>query len=130
EGEMTIPETECTPLDRACLLVGRFLLHFSKIEAELNEAIQKLFELNPESADTVCANIDFFNKTNIVRSALTDQNADGSQAANIKELFSQIAAINDHRLITAHASFEANGIDGVKFTRPVAKTGLERTAPI
>jgi len=105
-------------------------LHFSKIEAELNEAIRKLFELNPDSADTVCANIDFFKKINIVRSALTDQNADGSQAENIKKLFGQIAGINDDRLIAAHASFEANGVDGVKFTRPVARTGLERGSPI
>jgi hypothetical protein len=32
-----------TPLDQACLLVGRFALHFSAIESELNEAIRKLF---------------------------------------------------------------------------------------
>jgi len=127
---MTMPETECTPLDRACLLVGRFLLHFSKIEAELNDALRKLFELNPDSADTVCANIDFFKKIYIVRSALIDQNADGSQAKSIDKLFGLIAGINDHRLIAAHASFEANGTDGVKFSRPVAKTGLERTTPI
>src|SRR5437899_1768574 len=100
---VTMPETECTPLDRACLLVGRFFLHFSKIEAELNDALRKLFELNPDSADTVCANIDFFKKINIVRSALTDQNADGSQATNLEKLFGQIAGINDHRLIAAHA---------------------------
>jgi hypothetical protein len=39
--------SECTPRDRACLLVGRFFHHFSAIEAELNEAIRELFELGP-----------------------------------------------------------------------------------
>src|SRR6478752_808724 len=80
-------DDKSAPLDRACLLVGRFLLHFSKIEAELNEAIRKLFELNPDSADTVCANIDFSKKINIVKSALIDQSTDGSQIENIKKLF-------------------------------------------
>jgi hypothetical protein len=57
---------ESTPIDRADLLVGRFFRLFGAIEAELNEAIRKLFELPPASAETVCANIDFFKKMHIV----------------------------------------------------------------
>jgi hypothetical protein len=111
-------------------LVGRFLLHFSSIEGELNEALRKLFELTTDSADIVCANIDFFKKMQVVRSALTDQNADAAHQTSIDKLFGKIAAINDIRTMVAHASFEANGTDGVKFTRQVAKTGLERTTPL
>jgi hypothetical protein len=122
--------SEHTPLDRACLLVGRFLLHFSAIETELNEALRKLFELNPDSSDTVCANIEFFTKVNIVRSALTDQDADGARTKQIKDIFGRIAKINDHRVITAHAGFQANGTDGVQFIRTSAKTGLKREAPV
>ena len=119
-----------TPLDRACLLVGRFLLHFSAIDAELNEALRRLFELNPDSSDTVCANIDFFRKIYIVRSALTDQDADGARAKQIKDIFGRIAKINDHRVIIAHAGFEANGTDGVQFIHTSAKTGLKRETPV
>ena len=50
-------------LDRADLLVGRFFRLFGAIEAELNEAIRKLFELSSDSAETVCANIDFLEKS-------------------------------------------------------------------
>lgn len=114
-------------LDRADLLVGRFFRFFGAIEAELNEAIRKLFELPPNSAGTVCANIDFFKKLNIVRSALTDQDADGKHKEKIKELFGRIAATNDNRLLAAHTHFEANGTDGVVFNRIIAKTGLRRT---
>jgi hypothetical protein len=119
-----------TPTDQACLLVGRFLFHFSDIEAELNDALRKLFELHPDSADTVCANIDFFRKVHIVRSALTDQDVDGAQAQQIKAMFAKVGYFNDHRLVVAHAPFEANGDDGIKFKRTLAKTGLSREAPV
>src|ERR1700704_1368893 len=121
---------DCTPLDRACLLVGRFFHHFGAIEVELNDALRKLFELPPNSADTVCANIDFFKKVNVVTSALIDQNKDQSKAKEIKDLFRKIAKINDHRVIPAHATFEANGTDGVSFKRTLAKTGLKREMPV
>jgi hypothetical protein len=122
--------SECTPLDRADLLVGRFFRHFGAIEAELNDAIRKLFELSPESAETVCANINFFKKIDIVRSALTDQDADGKHKGDIKKLFSRIGTANNYRLVAAHASFDANGNDGVVFRRITATTGLKRTTPI
>src|SRR5882672_4466171 len=93
-------------LDRADLLVGRFFRFFGAIEAELNEAIRKLFELPPKSAETVCANIDFFKKLNIVRSALTDRDSNGEHKEKIKELFGRIAVTNDKRLLAAHTNFE------------------------
>lgn len=121
---------EHTPTDQACLLVGRFLFHFSNIEAELNDALRKLFELHPDSADTVCANIDFFRKVHIVRSALTDQDTDGARTQQIKEVFKKVARFNDQRLVAAHAPFEANGNDGIRFKRTLAKTGLSRETPV
>jgi hypothetical protein len=117
-------------LSRAELLVGRFFRHFGAIELELNEAIRKLFELTPDSAETVCANIDFFRKVHIVRSALTDQDTDGKHKENIKGLFSRIAAANNHRLIAAHAGFEPNGDEGVSFHRVTATTGLKRSTVV
>jgi hypothetical protein len=116
-------------LDRADLLVGRFFRLLGAIEMELNDAIRKLFELPPNSAETVCANIDFFKKMNIVRSALHDQDVEDKHKDEIKKLFGRIAATNDQRQIAAHSSFDANGNDGVVFNRITAKAGLERTSP-
>jgi hypothetical protein len=118
--------SDCTPLERACLLVGRFFHDFGGIEVQLNEALRKLFELNPDSAETICSNITFFNKMHIVRSALTDQDKDRSKTQEIKTLFGAIARINDQRKIAAHATFEANETGGVLFKRSSAKTGLKR----
>lgn len=114
--------------DSADLLVRRFFRHFGAIEIELNEAIQKLFDLPPDSTETVCANIDFFRKVHIVRSALSDQDTDGLHTENIRKLFSRIAEANNRRLVAAHAAFDANGDDGVVFHRVTAKTGLKRLA--
>jgi hypothetical protein len=114
------------PLERADLLVGRFFRYFGAIEVELNDAIRKLFELTPANAETVCANIDFFRKLHIVRSALTDQDATGEHKEKIKKLFSRIADINNRRLVAAHANFESNDSDGVVFHRVTATTGLQR----
>jgi hypothetical protein len=118
-----------TPIDRADLLVGRFFRLLGAIETELNDAIRKLFELPPNSAETVCANIDFFKKMNVVRSALYDQDVEGKHSDKIKELFNRIAVMNDRRQIAAHSSFDANGSDGVVFSRITARNGLERTTP-
>ena len=117
------------PVDRADLLVGRFFRLFGAIEAELNEAIRKLFELPANSAETVCANIDFFKKLNIVKSALNDQDVQGKHKEEIKSLFNRIAAMNNHRVTAAHANFDANGDDGVVFSRITATIGLQRTSP-
>jgi hypothetical protein len=116
------------PGDRADLLVGRFFRYFGAIELELNVAIRKLFELSPESAETICANLEFFKKLNIVRSALIDQNKDGSKQSEIDKLFRRIASVNNERKVAAHACFEANGDDGVVFSRAVAEKGLKRTS--
>jgi hypothetical protein len=115
-----------TPLDRACLLVGRFFHDFGGIEVQLNEALRKLFELSPNSAETICSTITFFNKMDIVKSALIDQDKARKKTHAIKTLFGAIARINDQRKIAAHATFEANEAGGVLFKRSSAKAGLRR----
>lgn len=115
-----------TPLDRACLLVGRFFHDFGGIEVQLNEALRKLFELNPNSAETICATITFFNKIDIVKSALIDQDKNQAKTPEIRALFSAIAEINNARKIATHATFEANEDSGVLFKRSSAKAGLKR----
>lgn len=126
--DLSTASAELNPLDRACLLVGQFFLHFSKIEAELNAGIRKLFELPSDSADIVCANIDFFRKVSIVRSALIDQDANGTKNIEIERAFSGIAELNDRRLIAAHCGFDSDLKGGVTFERVTARTGLNRTA--
>jgi len=117
--------------DRADLLVGRFFRLFGAIETELNEAIRKLFELTPDSAEMVCANIDFVRKIKIVRSALADQDKDERlrHKKKIEAVFSEILRINNDRLIAAHASFKPNENDGVVFYRVTADKDLKRTSP-
>jgi hypothetical protein len=95
----------------------------------LNEGIRKLFQLPPTSAETVCANLEFFRKLNIVTSALYDQDAGGKHKRKITKFFNRIATMNTNRVIAAHADVELNGNDGVVFNWIVAKTGLERTSP-
>jgi hypothetical protein len=112
-------------LDRADLLVGRFF-HFGEIEVELNTAIRKLFELSPDRTETVCANIEFYKKTHIVRSALEDQDTKSEHKKSLKKLFARIGEANTNRQVAAHAGFKANGSDGVVFHRVTATTGLKR----
>jgi hypothetical protein len=119
--------------ERACELVGRFLYYFSKLEAELNSAIMTLFKLDADSSDIVTANIDFFRKLSIIGSAVRAQNASRDQEwlrNEIDETFSAIAKINDLRIIIAHSAFSAHPVDGVQFTRIVARDKLNRHAPI
>jgi len=42
-------------LDRACVLVGRFLYVFAKLEAELDTALAILFKLDQGSANIIVA---------------------------------------------------------------------------
>src|SRR6187401_2226895 len=49
------PSVRFDPLDRACLLVGRFLYVFAKLEAELDTALAILFKLDQGSANIIVA---------------------------------------------------------------------------
>ena len=59
------------PLTRACELVGRFLYYFGRVEAQLDEAITKLFKLDATQAPIITSNIDFAKKANIVEESRT-----------------------------------------------------------
>jgi hypothetical protein len=118
------------PLNRACELVGRFLYYFSRVEARLDEAITKLFKLDPETAPIVTANLDFHRKLYIVRSAVNYQNPKSTTPIkNVDETFSQIDTQNNGRQVVAHCSFEADPSDGVKFKRVVAKKEMKSDDP-
>ena len=97
------------PLARACELVGRYLYYFSRVEAQLDEAITKLFKLNPETAPIVTANIDFNKKRYIVHSAVNYQKSkSGKPVENVDKTFGKIASENDERQVVAHSAFEAD----------------------
>lgn len=115
--------------ERACELVGRFIFHFSKLEAELDLAIATLFDLDADSAVILTANIDFSRKLSVVASAVRAQNASPDQQWLIKEIdntFSAIFQINDLRTMIAHSAFSAHAEGGVQFTRNVARKELNR----
>jgi|NGEPerStandDraft_6_1074524.scaffolds.fasta_scaffold203027_1 hypothetical protein len=117
------------PLARACELVGRFNYHFSRLEQKLNASIAKLFKLDDVSADILTANIDFSRKVNIVRSAVTAQNASPGEkwlTEEIKSAFNGVLEINNERLIVAHSPFEVHADGGVVFDRTVAREELKR----
>jgi hypothetical protein len=105
--------------------VGRFQYHFSRIERALNLCIAKLFDLSEISADIVCANIDFVKKVYIVRSQVIVQFKDKDNA--VVDLLGKIYGINEpDRQIVIHSTFEPDDVDGVRFTRLIAKKGLDR----
>jgi hypothetical protein len=111
------------PLSIACELVGRFQYHFARFEQALNTAITTLFGLNDIASDIICANLDFTRKLNIVRSQVIMQFNDKNEY--VTGLLGQIFSINEPlRQTVIHSSFEPHG-DGVKFTRLIAKKGLE-----
>ncbi len=94
-------------LSRACELVGRFLYHFSRVEMQLNEAIIKLFKLDPEAGAIITANIEFFKKLYIVQCAVSYQESKStSPIANVEKIFNRIASENQARQIVAHSAFE------------------------
>jgi len=122
------PPIDRDPLSIACELVGQFQYHFARIEQALNVGITILFGLNDIASDIVCANLDFVRKVNIVRSQVIMQFKDKDEYVN--KLLGQISGINDpDRQTVIHSSFEPHE-DGVKFTRLIAKKGLEHSPHI
>jgi hypothetical protein len=112
------------PLTRACELVGRFFYHFGRVELQLDEAITKLFNLDPAYAPIVTANFDFYKKLNVVRCAAALQAKAGMQIINVKRTLGGIEQMNNDRQVLAHSSFqEAEG--EVRFKRTTAKGKLK-----
>jgi hypothetical protein len=118
------------PLAHACELVGRFLYYFSRVELQLDDAITKLFKLDPTYAPIVTANIDFFKKRNIVQCAVDLHTKSGKRiSVDAKEVFDEVERMNARRRVVAHSAFEAEA-GGVRFARAVADKELKRLDPL
>ena len=116
------------PLSIACELVGQFQYHFARIEQALNVGVTTLFGLNDIASNIICANLDFMRKVYIVRSQVIMQFKDKDEY--VTGLLGRISGINEpDRQTVIHSSFEPHG-DGVKFTRLIAKHGLEHSPHI
>lgn len=119
-------------LAKTCELVGRFLYHFSRVEAQLDDAITALFKLEPNAARIIAANTDFNRKRYIVQSAV-DQLLKNQKfpldAKDVDKTFGRINAVNDARIVVAHSAFDPDPKDGVKFRRTVAKAELKDEDP-
>jgi hypothetical protein len=120
-------------LAHACELVGRFFYFFSRVELELNNAVIKLFKLDPESGPIITANIDFIKKLYIVRAAVNYQQETGEPKGRLTvdtaKTFKDITVMNDKRQVVAHCAFEPECSGGVQFKRTIAKKELKRDDP-
>jgi hypothetical protein len=114
------------PLSATCERVGRFLYYFSRVEMQLDEAITKLFKLDPQIAPIVTVNIDFFRKLNIVRCAVQYQNDNTPRKKKISTTeFGKLGKENEARQVIAHSGFEPDGAEAVQFKRSVARQKLK-----
>jgi hypothetical protein len=121
----TSPQVD--PLQHACLLVGRFLYHFARVEQKIDQAVIKLLSLDEKTAPIV-ASIDFVKKLdNLVRASAYKELKDAKQEKEFaKKVCNRVHDVNRHRRIVAHASFEPAPGGGVLFSRPVTEKGSVR----
>jgi hypothetical protein len=109
-------------LERACAQVGRFLYHFAHLENQIDAALAKLFELDPNSANMITGSVDFYKRFNLVLTATLAQIDDEKKQKRVGKLLNKVRTYNDGRQVVAHSRFEPLD-DGVKFTRIVAREG-------
>jgi hypothetical protein len=100
------------PLERACLLVGRFLYHFARVEQKIDQAVIKLLDLDEKTAPIV-ASIDFARKLEgLVRASVYKELGKDPKKKKdkkfAKDVCNRVHDINGHRTIVAHASFESS----------------------
>lgn len=118
---------QADPLQHACLLVGRFLYHFARVEQKIDQAVIKLLNLDEKTAPIV-ASIDFVKKLDdLVRASAYKELKDAKKEKEFaKGVCNRVHDINRHRRIIAHASFEPASGGGVLFSRPVTEKGSVR----
>jgi hypothetical protein len=122
---------EPDPLARAYELVGRFFYHFGRVELQLDEAITKLFNLDPTSSPIITSNIDFLKKAHIVHTAVDLQAKSGQPVSvDVEKTFGAVKGINNpSRVMLAHVPFEP-AEDGVRFKLVTAKGKLKAEEPV
>jgi hypothetical protein len=117
------------PVEQACLLVGRFLYHFARVEQKIDQAVIKVLNLDEKTAPIV-ALIDFVRKVeDLVRASAYKELQDPTKKKDkefAKGVCNRVHDINQHRRIVAHASFEPASGGGVLFSRPVTEKGSVR----
>jgi hypothetical protein len=112
-------------LDRACAQVGLFMHYFANLEDQIDDALAKLLELKPDTANWVHYNMAFSKRFSFVFNVTLDQITDPTDRKGVEEILQKVGPCNTDRNLLAHSRFEPFK-DGVKFM-PVKK-GQKSTA--
>jgi hypothetical protein len=117
---------EVDPLEQVCLLVGRFMYHFARVEQRIDRAVIKLLKLDEKCAPIVGL-LDFPRKVDdLVRANAVKQTTKRKDKDFVNDVCSRAHSVNRYRRIIAHASFEPTSGGGVLFSRPVTEKGSVR----
>jgi hypothetical protein len=92
-------------LERACAQVGRFLYHFAHLENQIDAALAKLFELDPNSANMITGSVDFYKRFNLVLTATLAQIDDEEKQKRVGKILNKVRTYNDGRQVVAHSRF-------------------------
>ncbi|MGO6818074.1 hypothetical protein ACCS67_24700 [Rhizobium brockwellii] len=113
--------------DTANRLVGRFLQHFSLVEAALDKAIATLTGLNWTIAAALTANTPFVKKVDFLFLAegVVSEKADDARKRLLRDTKSAILKLNDNRVIAAHCRFDHDDNGSIIFRRVTATQTLK-----
>jgi hypothetical protein len=114
-------------LEEACMLVGRFMHYFGRIERKIDQVVVKLLDLDDKITPVVTA-IDFAKKLRLIKISVDTQIEDPEKNEKAHDLCSDIYKANDNRTIVAHSDFDAASGGGVQFGKSVTKDG--RVLPV
>ena len=114
-------------LDEACMLVGRFMHYFGRIERKIDQAVVKLLDLDDRITPVVTA-IDFARKLRLIKISVDTQIKDQDENKKAQDLCSDIYKANDKRTTVAHSDFDPAPGGGVQFGKRVTKDG--RVLPV
>ena len=113
-----------TPPEIHCFsLVGQFLSHWAALEATINSAFQTAFGLTAIQEVVLTRNMQFRDKTNVLRT-VCDLSVPEPECAHYKNRLVAIGRYAAHRNMVAHDSFhpdDAQDADGVMFVSAKAK---------
>jgi len=124
---MTKGSNQQKQLEEACMLVGRFLHYFGRIERKIDQAVVKLLDLDDKTTPVVTA-IDFAKKLRLIKISVDTQIKDREKKKKAHDLCSDIYKANDNRTTVAHSDFDPAPGGGVQFGKTVTKDG--RVLPV
>src|SRR5262249_2046841 len=114
--------TEPSPLDQACSLVGRFFYSFARVEQKIDQAVIKLSDL-VEKVAPIVAGLDFGRKVDLVRSSAKAQLTETKDQQFAIKTCNKVHELNMDRRMIAHSSFEPTPEGNVQFRKIVTKDG-------